>query len=406
MQAKPTESQPATVPFGVDVAAQWSWRFLVICLAGFVVARALGFAMVVVLPVLLALFIAALVDPVVRWLSGFMPRQLASLLTVVGVLGVISAMVAFAAHQVATGADDLADQVVDGLDKIRKWLTDGPLGFSEEQIDDAIKGLQDIVASGNAELVSRVTEVGTMIGHIVAGFFIVLFATYFFLADGHGIFGWAVRLFPKAARERAASSGVVAWATLTQFVRATVLVALVDAAGIMLVAAVLQVPFVAAIGILVFLGAFVPMVGATVSGAIAVIVALVAHGPIVALVMLGGVIAVQQIEAHVLQPFLMGKFVRVHPLGVILAIALGVIIAGIPGALIAVPLVAAVNAVVLHLAEGGVLTREDYPIGDLPEDIGFPVAEFEDGRAEHPGHPGHPGPSEQQGQSGRDQEPQ
>jgi predicted PurR-regulated permease PerM len=133
-------------------------------------------------------------------------------------------------------------------------------------------------------------------------------------------------------------------------VRATVLVAGTDAIGIMIFAAVLKVPLVSAIGVVVFLGAFVPLVGAFVSGGVAVLVALVAHGPVVALIMLGGVVLVQQIEAHVLQPFLMGRFVSVHPLGVILAIAAGVIVAGIVGALVAVPLAATINAVVQHLA--------------------------------------------------------
>jgi len=142
----------------------------------------------------------------------------------------------------------------------------------------------------------------------------------------------------------------VAWRSLTQFVRATVLVAGTDALGIMIIAAILKVPLVSAIGVVVFLGAFVPLVGAFVSGGVAVLVALVAHGPVVALIMLGGVVLVQQIEAHVLQPFLMGRFVSVHPLGVILAIASGVIVAGVVGALVAVPLAAIINAVVQHLA--------------------------------------------------------
>jgi predicted PurR-regulated permease PerM len=159
-----------------------------------------------------------------------------------------------------------------------------------------------------------------------------------------------VRLFPRAGRLQADSSGRVAWQSLTQFVRATVLVAGTDAIGVMIGAWILGVPFVSAIGVLVFLGAFVPMIGAFVSGTVAVLVALVAVGPVKALIMFGVVVGVQQLEAHVLQPFLMGRFVSVHPLGVIVAIALGVIVAGIPGALIAVPLAASLNAVVQHLA--------------------------------------------------------
>ncbi len=194
------------------------------------------------------------------------------------------------------------------------------------------------------------TEVGTAVGHVLAGFFIILFSTYFFLADGDRIWAWMVRLAPRAAREHVDSSGRVAWISLTQFVRATVIVAAVDAIGIMIVAAILGVPFVLAIGVLVFLGAFVPMVGATIAGTVAILVALVDQGPITALLMLGGVILVQQIEGHILQPFLMGRWVSVHPLGVIVAIGCGVLVAGIAGALVAVPLAAAVNAVVQHLA--------------------------------------------------------
>jgi predicted PurR-regulated permease PerM len=203
---------------------------------------------------------------------------------------------------------------------------------------------------------------------VLAGFFIVLFATYFFLADGARIWSWFVRLAPRAARAHVDSSGQVAWVSLTQFVRATVIVAAVDALGIMIVAAILGVPFVMAIGVLVFLGAFVPMVGATIAGTVAVLVALVAQGPVTALLMLGGVILVQQIEGHVLQPFLMGRFVSVHPLGVIVAIGCGVLLAGIAGALMAVPLAAAANAVVQHLASNTDI-GEDEPDEELEEDI-------------------------------------
>ena len=137
----------------------------------------------------------------------------------------------------------------------------------------------------------------------------MLFSTYFFLADGDRIWAWFVRLAPRAARARVDSSGRVAWISLTQFVRATVIVAITDAVGVMIAASILQVQFVLAIGVLVFLGAFVPIVGAFVAGTVAVLVALVDHGIVVALLMLGAVVLVQQIESHVLQPFLMGRFV-------------------------------------------------------------------------------------------------
>jgi predicted PurR-regulated permease PerM len=351
--AGPSNFSRAQVPWGLDLAAAWGWRFLVIVAAGYVVFWAVGFFAVVVLPVTVALLITALVSPVVSGLHRIgLPRGLASILVVIGGIAFVAALLTFAGQQVANGANDLADQTVKGLDEVERWLKDGPLHASDSQINDYIGRAQEAItpSTEGGSILSRVTEVGTALGHVLAGFFIILFSTYFFLADGERIWAWIVRLAPRAARQHVDSSGRVAWISLTQFVRATVIVAATDAIGIMVVAAVLQVPFVLAIGVLVFLGAFIPMVGATVAGTVAILVALVDQGPVTALFMLGGVILVQQIEGHILQPFLMGRWVSVHPLGVIIAIGCGILVAGIPGALVAVPLAAAVNAVVQHLA--------------------------------------------------------
>ena len=359
-----TNFSRAQVPYGVDLAAAWSWRFVVIVAAGFLIAKAIGFFSLVVMPVVIALFLAALLVPVVDFMSRRLDRGVSAGLVVITLIGVVTLMLTFATQQVIDGATSLANQVVDGLDEIRRWLQEGPLHATDAQIDDAISNMQDLVTTSNKEVVGRLQAVGTAVGHIVAGFFIVLFATFFFMKDGRSIWAWVVRIFPRAAQARADSSGRIAWASLTQFVRATVLVAFVDAVGVMIVAAILKVPFVMAIGVLVFLGGFVPLVGATISGTVAVLVALVTHGPIVALIMAGGVIAVQQLEAHVLQPFLLGRMVAVHPLGVIVAIASGAYLAGIAGALVAVPLVASLNAVAVYLNSAP----------DEPEDGGPGVA--------------------------------
>ena len=343
----------AQVPWGYDLAAAWAWRFLVLCAAGYVILWLLARFAVITVPLAISLLVAALVAPAVQALRRIrIPVKLASAVMVVGGLGLIGLLLTYVGRQVAAGAQDLAGQVVAGINQIQLWLTDGPLNLSDTQVDSYLDQAQSAIAerAQNPEFVTQVTEFGATIGHVVAGFFIVLFATYFFLADGDRIWSWIVRLAPRAARKRVDSSGRVAWISMTQFVRATVLVAMVDAIGVVIVASVLGVPFVLAIGVLVFLGAFIPMIGATIAGTVAVLVALVDQGPLVALLMFGGVILVQQIEGHVLQPFLMGRFVSVHPLGVIVAIAGGVLVAGIAGALIAVPLASAVNAVVQHLA--------------------------------------------------------
>jgi predicted PurR-regulated permease PerM len=373
----PSNFSRAQVPWGLDLAAAWSWRLVIIAGAGYGVLWLLNFFAVVTVPVAIALLVAALATPLVNLLRRTgLPRGPAAGVVMVLGLGSVALLLTFVGQQVAQGATDLADSVVEGLGQIRDWLRTGPLNLSQSQLDGYIKQAQEAVTDSTQAngAVSRVTEFGTVLGHWVAGFFIVLFSTYFFLADGRQIWAWLVRIAPRAARERVDASGRVAWRSLTQFVRATVLVALADAVGIMIVAALLGVPFVMAIGVLVFLGAFVPMIGATVAGSIAVLVALVDQGPVTALLMLGGVILVQQIEGHVLQPFLMGRFVSLHPLGVIIAIACGVLVAGVAGALIAVPLAAAGNAVAQHLASYTAIGDEDHGEA-LDEDIAPPPTE-------------------------------
>lgn len=351
IETGPSNFSRAQVPWAYDLAAAWAWRFIVIAVALLMLLWTLKFFVVVVFPVVIALFIAALTAPLVSLLERlYVPRKLAAFVVVVGGIAMVALLLTFVGQQVASSIDQLSEKVSGGLGEIEHWLQTGPLHASDSQINTWIANAQDWIQNQGKDLGSHAPEVGTALSHIIAGLFIILFSAYFFLADGHQIWAWVVRIFPRAARSRADSSGRVAWVSLTQFVRATVLVAGTDALGIMIVALILHVPLVSAIGVIVFLGAFIPLVGAFLSGTVAVLVALVAQGPVVALLMLGGVVLVQQIEAHVLQPFLMGRFVSVHPLGVILAIAMGAIVAGIVGALVAVPLAAALNAVVQHLA--------------------------------------------------------
>lgn len=377
ISAGPSNFSRAEVPWALDLAAAWAWRSIIIASALLGLLWLLAYFAVVTLPLVIALLISALSAPLVRGLKAIgIPQALGALLVVAGGLAAVGALLTFVGREIVAGSSDLADEVVDGLEKIRTWLRDGPLHASDGQINDWLATAQQAITerSQDGQIVSQVTQFGTALTHVFAGFFIILFATYFFLAEGERIWAWAVRMFPRAARERVDSSGRIAWVSLTQFVRATVMVALVDAIGIMIVAAILDVPFVWPIGVLVFLGAFVPMIGATVAGSVAVLVALVAQGPFTALLMLIGVIVVQQIEGHVLQPFLMGRFVSVHPLAVIVAIACGVIVAGVAGALIAVPLAAVLNAVIQHLASFTPVGDDD-PEARLENELSPPGAE-------------------------------
>jgi len=351
------------VPAGIEVATQWAWRLLVIAAAGLVGIWLLRYFSEITVPVAIAILGTALTVEAVDWLQARgLPRVLATFAVVLFMLVAFFGMLALVGQQLATQVTDLRSNVIEGISQVQDWAKTGPLNLTDDQIQNLFDNAKESIGSSDTSIVTRVTELGTTVTHVLAGFFIALFSAFFFLYDGKRIWSWVVALFPRVARERVDSSGHTAWASLTAFVRATVIVAFTDAVGIALGAWVLGVPLTFAIGVLVFLGAFIPIIGALLSGMVAVLVALVAQGPWTALFMLIVVVAVQQIESHVLQPFLMGRLVAVHPLAIIFAIAAGVTVAGVVGALIAVPLAACLNGVVRHL----VSVAQDYQ--DEPED--------------------------------------
>ncbi len=343
-------NETSPVPRPVRAASDWAWRLLLLAAGLVAFTYLLGFLSEVVIPLVVATLLTALLSSVHQRLSRRMPRGAAAGLTVLGTIIVIVGLLTLVGSQISGGFGDMAQQVGSGVTQIRDWLR-GTFKISDTQFDGYVDQLKTALES-NADLRQTAARAGVTATHAVAGTFISLFALFFFLYDGPRIWSWVVGLFPRTARARIDSSGGVAWHQLTAYVRATLLVAAVDAVGITLGAVVLRVPFAPAIGVLVFLLSFIPIVGALLSGAVAVVLALVAHGPVTAAIMLGVVILVQQLEAHVLQPFILGRSVRIHPLGVILAIATGAVLAGIVGTLVAVPTLAVVNAVWRHLVSG------------------------------------------------------
>ncbi|GAA4392555.1 AI-2E family transporter [Ornithinibacter aureus] len=337
-----------SVPSGVRKASEWAWRGLVIAAALVAVLYLISLLSEIVIPLLMALLLAALLQPAFRWLARFMPRGAAAGLTVVGTLVFVFGLLSFVGSQLTSQLDDMTTKVADGIDQIRRWLN-STFGITDTQLEGYIDRAREWLSSQN--LADTATSAGLTATHILAGFFLALFALFFFLYDGATIWRWVTQLFPRGARARVRSSGDIAWVQLSSFTRATLLVAASDAIGIGVGAAILGVPFASGITLLVFFGAFIPVVGAAVSGTVAVMLALVALGPVQALIMLAIVIGVQQFESHVLQPFLVGRVMRLHPLAILLAIAAGIVLAGIVGGLIAVPVVAVLNAVGHHLLD-------------------------------------------------------
>jgi predicted PurR-regulated permease PerM len=346
------EDPMVAMPVAVRTAAAWAWRLLAIVGAIVVVGYTLTKLSEIVIPVLVALLLTALMVHAVEWLARWIPRGLAAGVVLIGGVIVIVGAITLVVQQVSSNAKTMVDSVTTGFNQIHQWLLNGPFKVSDAQITSAYDKVLSTLTSGTDGIASGVLAVGTTVTHVGAGIALALFATFFFLYQGRDIWAWFVRLFPRTARVAVDSSGRKGWVSLTAYVRATILVAFTDAVGITIVALILRVPLAPAIGVIVFLGSFIPVVGALLSGVVAVLLALVAHGPVVALIMAGGVLGVQQIESHVLQPFLMGRLVRLHPLAILFSIATGAIFAGIVGALFAVPTAAFVNAVVHHLASG------------------------------------------------------
>ena len=358
-------ADPAPVPAGlagggsvvtpaVRVASEWTWRLLVIALGVYALIRLVSDFSELLVPLLVSMLLAALLHPLVELLTRRgLPRALATLLSMLLLVLVLVGLFALVGQQAASGFTDLRDQAVAGLDDLQKRLADSPLHLSSTALDDLVTKAEDAAQNNRGVILSGALGVASTATRLAEGAFIVLFATFFFLSSGRGIWAWLLRLMPRGAQRPLDDAGRSGWVTLTHYVRATLIVAVVDGLGVGIGAAVLGVPLAIPLGVVVFLGAFIPVVGALLSGIVAVLVALVAQGPYVALAMLAVVLVVQQVEAHGLQPFLLGRAVSVHPLAVILSIAAGAGIAGIPGALFAVPLVAVTNTMVTSIARHG-----------------------------------------------------
>lgn len=350
----------AEVPHTLRIAAAWSWRLIVVGLLGWVLLRFIGIISIVVVPLSIALLLSALLAPAVGWLLRLrlrLPRSLATFLVMICGLAAVAGTLTLVITQFVDGLPQLTTNASAGVRQIQEWARTGPLHLSDAQVNEAIDSAQNWINSNTSALTATGFATAATLAEVLTGTLLVLFATFFFLRDGRKIWRFIVRLFPLNVRWSLSDAGEASWVTLGAYVRATVLVAFIDAVGIGLALVILQVPFPFPLAALVFLGAFIPIIGASVSGAVAVLVALVDQGWIIALILLGAVIFVQQLEGHVLQPLIMGRAVAIHPLVVIIGIASGVVLAGIIGALIAVPLIAVLNTGVRRLAR----RRPDVP---------------------------------------------
>ena len=373
------QNETSMVPVGMRVAAAWSWRMAVVLIVSAMLIWLLSQVSILLVPIMIATILASLLRPLVKKLKQIgVPQGLSVAIAEVGLVVLVLGALFLVGRQVVVGFSDLSQQAIKGLIQIQEWLNSGPLGLSNDQmteyLNDALASLQN---NSNA-ILSGALGVGSSLTHFSVGLLLTLFILLFFLLEGQDIWAFVVKFFPR--RERPAVDGAArrGWTSLGNYARVQILVAAVDAVGIGAGAAIIQVPLALPLGVLVFVGSFIPVVGALVTGAVAVLLALVANGWVNALIMLGIVLLVQQLESHLLQPFIMGRAVSLHPVAVILAVAAGSGVAGILGALFAVPLLAVANSFIRYIANRGwehdVEIGQKYGIPQLVPDGGEPTA--------------------------------
>ncbi|WP_182355018.1 AI-2E family transporter [Flaviflexus huanghaiensis] len=366
----------SAVPTALRIAASWSWRLVLVGIAAYFIGQFLTFFSTILLAILIAMLLAVLMEPILRFYRSTlrMPRSLAAAVALITFLLIVVGLVGGAGASILAGFSDLSEKAADGFDQLLEWLSDSPLGIGSDQLQQYVDQLQRQLSQNAGNIAGGVLSATGSLVSFFTGLILALFTMFFFMRDGRNMWFFVVRMFPKRARRDINESGIRAWYTLGAYTRTQIEVAAIDAVGIAAVAAALGVSLWFPIGVLVFVGSFVPIVGAFVTGAIATLVALVDQGVGDAIFMFIGVLAVQQIEGNVLQPYLQGNKLSLHPVVVVIAVTAGSILAGIFGALFAVPFVAAVNVVINYLVGHDMYPEMNYK----PNRSGGPPEAFDE----------------------------
>jgi predicted PurR-regulated permease PerM len=337
-----------SVTWPVRVAAAWSWRLIVVTAAAFLIYRAISAVSLVAFALILSLFLTAILHPLERRLRGILPgpKSLSAAAALIIGVAVLGGIAYFVVWQITTHSTELADQITAFVDKARNWLQTGPLHLKQSDFDNLVNSITNAVKNNQGKLVSGAIKTVQTLAEVAGAFLLILLSTFFLLRDGAQIWRWVLGFFPTAAHPRIDRAGHIGWRTFGGYMSGVVLIALFHGVTVTIVLLILRVPLAAALGVLIFLGSFVPLLGLTVTGSLCVAIATLEHGVTAGIVLAIAIVTLFQIEGHVLQPVIMSRAVALHPLAVALSVFAGTVLAGIPGALIAVPFVAFVNTTV------------------------------------------------------------
>ena len=371
-----------SVTWGVRVASAWTWRLLVVGLGIYIFGRIFSRIELVAFSFVLALFLTAVLHPVqvllARTLPG--PKSLSSALALLVGITALGGIGWFVVWQITTHSNQLGDQITDFVNKAKNWLQTGPLHLKSADLDKLTNNITNTIKSHQGQLISGAIATIKTVAEGLGALLLILLSTFFLLRDGEQIWGWTLRLMPSKARDQLDVAGRAGWHTLGGYMRGQVLIALFHGISVTIVLAVLRVPLAAALGVLIFLGSFIPLIGLTVTGALCVAVALLEHGVTAAIIVAVAIVVLIQVEAHFLQPIIMSRNVELHPLAIALSVLTGTILAGIVGALLAVPLVAFLNASIIALRHSMPPAGADPP----PRGDDLPGVNGDEGRPDDP----------------------
>lgn len=342
--------RPIQIPHLLAVTAAYAWRILVILGAASLLVYLLVVLRLIVIPAAVALLLSTVLVPVARRITDRgVPRIVSTWITLLSGLALVAGSLYLMVPQFAEHLQGLGRDAREGLEQVITWLVQGPLDLGRDDIDRYLDQMSDHLREQRQTLVSGAFRGAYVVVELVLGAFLAIVLTFFFVKDGDHIASSLISVLPERHHEDARQIAYKAWRALGAYVRGTALVGVVNAAAISIALLVLGVPLVIPLAVITFLGAFFPLVGAVVAGSLAALVALVSEGWVAGVVVALVTVIVQQVEGDVLQPIVLGRAVKLHPLVVLLSLTTGAIVAGIAGAFLAVPVAAVAAVVVAHV---------------------------------------------------------
>jgi predicted PurR-regulated permease PerM len=345
-----TTAEHNRVPGWLQTGAAWSWRLLLLAAAIYLAARILGVLYIVVVPCVAALLLTALLQPLTgRLRRAGLPALAATWVTLLIAAAVLGGLVMLVANRVSADYPALVDETRHTITQIESLLAGPPFHVKSNSVQNFLNNIPGYLSKHKALVEGTVLTGGRIAAEFFGGLVLMLFVMFFLIKDGERIWAWLIGALRTDTAERVNRAGHAAWLAVVYYMRGTVAVAAIHAIVVGVVLSVMGVPLAFPLAVLVFVAAFVPLVGLLAAGALAILVTLAAKGWVDAVILLGILIIEDQLEAHLLQPQVVGRVIRLHPLAVILALAVGGVLAGIAGAVVAVPIVAVITRAVPEL---------------------------------------------------------